>query len=171
MLDDAIERFARAGYPTVSRLDSLSVRVSGPRKPGLTLRLVTEGKVFGGTYGLEIASAEPLFARTRGVSAHGKGAVRMQGIAFRGRRSDEAGRRLAAGLEADADLARQLSKVHFERIRIDADGRPVIRHMGGSLVWILFPPLIRRIPLIDEQVRATILAFEAFARASEAGGG
>jgi len=37
--------------------------------------------------------------------------------------------------------------------------------MGGSVVWILFPPLVRTIPLVDEQARATLRALDAFARA------
>jgi hypothetical protein len=92
----------------------------------------------------------------------------MQGIAFRPRRGDEAGRRLAERLAADRRLAEQLGKVHFEAIRVEPDGRPVIRHLGGSLVWILFPPLIKGIPLVAEQVRATIEALEAFAAAGRA---
>jgi hypothetical protein len=33
------------------------------------------------------------------------------------------------------------------------------------VVWVLFPPLIRRIPLVPEQVSATLAAIEAFAAA------
>jgi hypothetical protein len=92
----------------------------------------------------------------------------MQGVAFRAHRGDEAGRRLAVRLEQDEHLVRRLSQVHFERIRVEPDGRPVIRHMGGSVVWVLFPPLVKRIPLVDEQLRATLSALEAFAAAGEA---
>jgi hypothetical protein len=163
VLDDAIERFGRAGYPTVKRLDPLSARLSGQGKPPLRLQLVPDGKIFGGTYGLEVSTAEPVLPQTRGLTARGRGVVRMRGVAFHARRSDEAGQRLAAALEADTALSELLSAVHFERIRVEPDGRPLIRHMGGSLVWILFPPLIRRIPLIDEQVQATVAALERFA--------
>jgi hypothetical protein len=38
--------------------------------------------------------------------------------------------------------------------------------MGGSVVWVLFPPLVRQIPLIPEQVEATLAALDAFAAAS-----
>jgi hypothetical protein len=55
-------------------------------------------------------------------------------------------------------------RVHFEAIRIEPDGRAVIRHMGGSVVWMLFPPLVRPVPLVDEQARATLEALDAFAR-------
>jgi len=97
----------------------------------------------------------------------GRGLVRMQGVAFRPRRGDDAGRRLAERLRADRDLAEHLAAVHFERIRIEPDGRAVIRHMGGSLVWMLFPPLVKAIPLVPEQVRATIAAMESFVEAAE----
>jgi hypothetical protein len=35
--------------------------------------------------------------------------------------------------------------------------------MGGSVVWVLFPPLVKRVPLVDEQVEATLAALEGFA--------
>ena len=62
-------------------------------------------------------------------------------------------------------LTRALGAVHFEQIRVEPDGRAVIRHMGGSLVWLLFPPMTRPIAISDEQVRATVDAIEAFAAA------
>jgi hypothetical protein len=89
----------------------------------------------------------------------------MKGVRFRAKRGDAAGERLATRLGADAALAETLGKVHFEEIRVEPDGRPVIRHLGGSVVWVLFPPLIRRIPLVPEQVSATLAAIEAFAAA------
>jgi hypothetical protein len=55
--------------------------------------------------------------------------------------------------------------VHFERIRVEPDGRPVIRHFGGSVVWVLFPPLVKRVPFVPEQVEATLAALGAFAAA------
>jgi hypothetical protein len=48
-------------------------------------------------------------------------------------------------------------------VRVEPDGSPVIRHMGGSVVWMLFPPLVRPIPLVEEQARETLGALEAFA--------
>ena len=74
---------------------------------------------------------------------------------------------LLSGTGRDLDLATfrladRLSAVHFEAIRVEPDGRPVIRHLGGSVVWILFPPLVRRIPFVDEQARATVEALRAF---------
>ena len=89
----------------------------------------------------------------------------MQGVRFRARRGDAAGKELAERLGSDARLTERLGLVHFERIRVDPDGRPVIRHLGGSVVWILFPPLVRRIPLVPDQVDATLAALEAFAAA------
>ena len=46
---------------------------------------------------------------------------------------------------------------------MEPDGRPVIRHLGGSVVWVLFPPLVKRVPLVPEQIEATLAALEAFA--------
>jgi hypothetical protein len=90
----------------------------------------------------------------------------MQGVRFRARRGDEAGRRLAEELTTNPALAKALGRVDFERIRVEPDGRPVIRHLGGSVVWVLFPPLVRRIPLVAEQVDATLAALDAFSAAS-----
>ena len=103
---------------------------------------------------------------TRGLSARGKGVVKMKGVRFRPKRGDDAGARLAERLGADTRLGEALGQVHFEEIRVEPDGRPVIRHLGGSVVWVLFPPLIRRIPLVPEQVSATLAALDAFAAAS-----
>jgi hypothetical protein len=88
--------------------------------------------------------------------------VRMRGVRFRG--DDE----LAAALSADERLGEALGRVHFERVAVEPEGRPVIRHMGGSLVWVLFPPIVRATPLPPEQARETVRALEAFARAGAA---
>ena len=86
----------------------------------------------------------------------------MQGVRFRAKRGDAAGAKLAERLGSDARLGELLGRVHFERIRVEPDGRPVIRHMGGSVVWVLFPPLVKRVPLVPEQVDATLAALEGF---------
>jgi hypothetical protein len=130
------------------------------------LQLTRDGRIFGGNYGLELSTEEPVLPPTRGLSARGKGVVKMQGVKFRAKRGDAAGERLAERLGSDARLAQLLGRVHFERIRVDPDGRPVIRHLGGSVVWILFPPLVRRVPLVPEQIDATLAALEAFRAAS-----
>jgi Protein of unknown function (DUF3156) len=132
----------------------------------LRLEVMRDGRIFGGNYGLELSTAEPVLPPTRGLSARGKGVVKMQGVKFRAKRGDEAGPRLAEQLSADARLNELLSRVHFERIRVEPDGRPVIRHLGGSVVWVLFPPLVKRVPLVPEQVEATLAALEGFRRAS-----
>jgi Protein of unknown function (DUF3156) len=90
----------------------------------------------------------------------------MHGVRFRAKRGDDEGKRLAEALSADAALGEKLSQVHFERIRVEPDGRPVIRHLGGSVVWVLFPPLVRQVPLVPEQVEATLAALDAFRAAS-----
>jgi hypothetical protein len=163
-LDDAIERLGRAGYSQAERLGPLQARLRSPtgRWP-LRLRMTQEGRILGGNYGLEISTDEPVLPQTRGLSARGKGLVRMRGVRFRAKRDDPAGRRLAERLGSDARLVERLGQVHFERIRVDPEGRPVIRHLGGSVVWVLFPPLVKQIPLVPAQVDATLAALDAFA--------
>jgi hypothetical protein len=165
-LDDAIEQLGRAGYDRVERVSPLAARLrSSSGKRALRLELSREGKVFGGNYALELSTVDPVLPATRGLTARGRGIVQMRGVAFRARRGDEAGGRAAAQLAADARLGDALGQVHFERIRVEPDGRPVIRHLGGSVVWMLFPPLVKRIPFVPEQVEATLTAFEAIAEA------
>jgi Protein of unknown function (DUF3156) len=166
-LDDAIESLGAAGYTDVERVSLLEARLSAPAGGvPIRLQLTRDGRIFGGNYGLELATREPVLPRTRGLSARGKGVVKMQGVRFRAKRGDEAGRRLAEQLGADSHLGELLARVHFERIRVEPEGRPVIRHMGGSVVWVLFPPLVKRVPLVPEQVDATLAALEAFAAAA-----
>lgn len=165
-LDDALEAFGRAGYSQVERPGPLAARLRSPAgRPPVRVAMAREGRIFGGSYALEISTGEPVLPTSRGLSARGRGLVRMRGIRFRARRGDPAGARLAERLGSDADLAERLGRVHFEGIRVDPDGRPVIRHLGGSVVWVLFPPLVKRVPLVSEQVDATLAALEAFASA------
>jgi hypothetical protein len=170
-LDDAIERLGRAGYSQVERVGPLEARLrSSTGRVPVRLRMTQVGRIFGGNYGLEISTDEPVLPPTHGLSARGKGVVRMRGVRFRARRGDAAGSRLAERLGSNAHLSERLGAVHFERIRVDPDGRPVIRHLGGSVVWVLFPPLVKRIPFVPEQVEATLAALEAFAAAGRSGG-
>jgi len=167
-----VEVFAAAGYEEAGRRAELRADLTGA-EPALRLELVPAGgRVFGGAYALEVSSAEPVLSVTAGLQAKGRGVVRMHGIDFRAHKGDAAGTALAGELSADASLVRALGAVHFEQIRVEADGRAVIRHMGGSLVWLLFPPMTRPIAISDEQVRATadgIRAFAAAGRRSAAG--
>jgi hypothetical protein len=166
-LDDAIESLGAAGYTDVERVSLLEAHLASP-SGGVPVRLqmTRDGRIFGGNYGLELSTREPVLSPTRGLSARGKGVVKMQGVKFSAKRGDEAGRRLAEQLGADARLGQLLGRVHFERIRVEPDGRPVIRHLGGSVVWVLFPPLVKRVPLVPEQVEATLAALEGFRQAS-----
>ena len=127
-------------------------------------QMVAHGRVFGGSYALEVATAEPVLPPTRGLRARGRGLVRLERVVFRAETGDTAGESLASRLNGDEALQRALARVHFERVRVDPDGRAVIRQMGGSVVWILFPPLVRPVPLVDEQARATLDALDRFAR-------
>jgi hypothetical protein len=157
------EAFGREGYRLAGRDGSLAARLEADDGRRLVLRMAQAGRVFGGSYALEVAPGDPALPPTRGLTARGRGVVRLSRVAFRPRRGDPAGRRLAERLEHDPALQRALAEVHFERVRVDPDGRPVVRHMGGSVVWALFPPVVRPVPLVPEQARATIRALEAFA--------
>jgi hypothetical protein len=163
VLSQDVEAFGRLGYREVGRRGPLEARLVADGRPALRLALrPTGGRIFGGTFALEIATDEPVLPRTRGISARGIGAVRLRGFTFRARGGDDDGRRLAERLTSDRLLTLALSRVHFELIRVDPAGRAVIRHMGGSLVWLLFPPLARPIPIVPEQIEATVSALEAF---------
>jgi hypothetical protein len=165
-----VEAFAAAGYSPGRRQAELSAAVERAGAPPLRIELVPAGgRIFGGAYAMEVSTARPVLPPTAGVTARGRGVVRMHGVRFRGR--DDAGRRVAEALSTDADLQRALSRVHFEEIRVEVDGRASIRHMGGALVWLLFPPMTRPVAIGPEQVRATAEALTAFARAGTRVGG
>ena len=160
---DTVEAFERAGYRVAVRGD-FERRMEAPDKIPLQLRMLPAGRVFGGSFALEAATADPVLPPTRGLRGRGRGAVRLRQVAFRARKGDAEGARLAAQLERDEALQRALSAVHFERVRVEPDGRAGIRHMGGSVVWVLLPPIIRPVPLPPEQVDAVVAALGAFAR-------
>ena len=148
--------------PGASPLEAF-VRRDGVR---LRLRMAPRGGMFGGSFALEISSADALLAPSRGLVARGRGLVRLSRVDFRPKRGDAEGQRLAARLADDRPLQKALADVHFERISVDPSGRPAIRHMGGSVVWVLFPPLVRAVPLVPEQAEAAARAIEAFGEAA-----
>ncbi len=131
--------------------------------PPIALSFAARGRVVGGSFGLEIAAAEPICPATRGLRARGRGVVKLARIDFKAKGDDAAGAALAERLNADPALQEALAAVHFERIRVEPDGRPVIRHIGGSVVWMLIPPLARGVPLVPEQAEATVAALRKFA--------
>jgi hypothetical protein len=166
VLAEDVRLFTALGYREAVRPDALRARLVADGRPDVRIELrATGGRVFGGTFAMEVATADPVLPRTNGLQARGRGVVRLQTIRFRARGDDQAGRRVADRLERDARLLDALSKVHFEQVRVDPDGRVVIRHMGGSLVWLLFPPMARPVPIVPEQVRAIVGALEEFVRA------
>lgn len=171
VLESDTEAFERLGYRRLDDPSPHAVMLAAPAgKRDLALRLTPEGRVFGGNWGLELTTVEPVLpATSSGLSARGRGVVRMQGVKFRAHHGDEEGSRLAAALSADAELGEALSAVHFERLAVEPDGRPVIRHMGGSVVWLLFPPVARTTPLPAGQTEAMVKALDAFAQAGERG--
>ena len=170
MLASDTEAFERLGYRAREgdAPYSATLTASGERRD-LVLGLTPQGRIFGGNWGLELSTSEPVLPATaRGLSARGRGVVKMSGVRFRARRGGGAAdSRLAAALSADAELGESLARVHFDRIAVDPDGRPVIRHMGGSVVWVLFPPVVRATPLPDGQPEAIVAALDEFARAGE----
>lgn len=167
MLARDVEAFAAAGYRGAGRRGApLRARIERDGWPTLRLELVpTGGRVFGGAYALEVSTADPVLPPSSGLRARGRGLVRMHGVTFRPASADPVAERLADRLSAERELQRALTEVHFEEIRVDPDGRAVIRHMGGSLVWLLFPPMTRPIAIGPEQVEATVEALRRFARA------
>ncbi len=164
-LGRTVEVFESLGYRQ-GEPGPFAVRLESPGEgPALVARLAAQGRIFGGSFALELSTADPVLPPTQGLSARGRGLVRLDRVAFRSRRGDPAGDGLAARLNDDGALQRALAAVHFERLRVEPDGRPVVRHMGGSVVWVLVPPLVRPIPLTAEQARATADALLAFERA------
>jgi hypothetical protein len=160
VLASDVEVFERLGYQPLERRSPYEVTLRAPAgEPDLLVRLRRQGRFFGGNWALEVATVALVLPPSRGLSARGRGVVRMRGVRFRG---DD---RLAPALSADEGLGAALARVHFERISVEPEGRPVIRHMGGSLVWVLFPPIVRATPLPPEQARETVAALDAFARA------
>jgi Protein of unknown function (DUF3156) len=167
VLKSDIEAFEQLGYRPSEGDSAHSALLAAPEGGrDLVLRLRPEGRVFGGNWGLELSTAEPVLPATeRGLTARGRGAVRMRGVRFRPRRGgDDAAARLAAALSDDTELGEALGEVHFERLAVEPDGRPVIRHMGGSVVWLLLPPVARTTPLPAGQPEAMVRALDAFAR-------
>jgi hypothetical protein len=160
---EILEGFGGDGY-RVER-SGASARLEREGAVPLRAELVRQGRIFGGTYLLELSTDEAVLPATGGLRGRPRGVVKLGGVDFRAKGGDEAGGVLGARLEGDERLQHALGKVHFDRIRIEPEGRPVIRHMGGSVVWMLFPPLVRPVPLVPEQRRLTVDALEAFAAA------
>jgi hypothetical protein len=163
VLESDVKAFEQLGYRPLERRTPYEATMRAPADgPDVVVRLHREGRFFGGNWALEVTTADPVLPPSRGLSARGRGVVRMRGVRFRG--DDD----LAAALSADERLGEALGRVHFERVAVEPEGRPVIRHMGGSLVWVLFPPIVRATPLPPEQARETVRALEAFARTGAA---
>jgi hypothetical protein len=168
--DSNVEAFERLGYRPLERPSAFVAPLGAPRGGSdLVLRMSREGRVFGGNWALEVTTAEPVFPQTvRGLRARGRGVVRMQGVRFRAAaRADGGALEIAQALSEDAQLGEALGRVHFERLSVDPSGRPVIRHLGGSLVWVIFPPIVRATPLPPGQPKAMVEALDAFAAAGE----
>jgi hypothetical protein len=165
VLAEDVEAFERAGCRLLERRGDLEAVLAAPRGGGrLVLRLTRVGRIFGGNWGLEVAPEEQVLPETEsGIAARGRGVVKQQGVRFRARgRGDESAVRLAEALSADEKLGKALGRVHYERLWVRRDGRPVIRHLGGSVVWVAFPPIVRSTPLPEEQPRELLRALDAF---------
>lgn len=169
-LDADIEAFERAGCRPLDRRGPLEAVLEAPGGAGsVVLRLTSVGRYFGGNWGMEVSTADPIFPPTRrGLAARGRGVVRQRGVRFRTRRGGDARtERLAEALSADAALGETLGRVHFEEVGVDPSGRPVIRHLGGSVIWVVFPPVVRATPLPPGQPREILRALAAFREAAE----
>ena len=160
-----IEAFGQLGHQPRERSRALEVVLSAPRgRPDLVLRMVPEGRFFGGNWGLEVSTAEPLLPATPlGLMARGRGVVRQRGVSFKAKGADPAAHRLAELLSADERLGEALGRVDFETLVVRPDGRPAIRHLGGSVVWVLLPPIVRATPLPRGQAEAMTYALDVFA--------
>ncbi len=169
VLTDDVDAFKRLGYRPLERPTPFAVPLEAPAGAiDLVVRLHREGRVFGGNWALEVTTAEPVLpAPGCALSARGRGVVTLRGVRFRARGGDPQATALAEALSGDDALATALGEVHFERVAVEADGRPVIRHLGGSIVWVAFPPIVRATPLPAGQAEAIVAALEAFARAGE----
>jgi hypothetical protein len=168
VLESNIEAFERAGCRVLERRGSQEAVLASPDSGGnVIVRLTQVGRIFGGNWGLEVTTDEPLLPETAGgLAARGRGVIKQQGVRFRPRRRGDSGAdRLAQGLSADRQLGDALGRVHFERVWVRRDGRPVIRHLGGSVVWVLFPPVVRATPLPEGQPAEMLRALEAFGAA------
>jgi hypothetical protein len=165
VLAEDVEAFEQAGCRLVERRGDREAVLAAPRDGGrIVVRLTRVGRFFGGNWGMEVSPEEPLLPETpAGLTARGRGVVRQHGVRFRPRRrGDPAAVRLADALSSDAGLGEALGRVHFERVWVRRDGRPVIRHLGGSVVWVLFPPVVRTTPLPAGQPQEILRALHAF---------
>jgi hypothetical protein len=169
VLADDVAAFERLGYRPLERTSSFTVSLQAPAgRHDLLVRLHREGRLFGGNWALEVTTAAPVLpAAGRGLTARGRGVARFKGVRFRARGGDAAASSLADALSGDEQLGAALGDVHFERVAVEPEGRPVIRHLGGSIVWLIFPPIVRATPLPAGQPEAIVAALDAFARAAE----
>jgi Protein of unknown function (DUF3156) len=161
-LNEDVAVFEALGYRLVAK-GPYSRHLEGVGRIPIVLTMVPHGRIVGGNFTLEVSTAEPPFPDMGGLSARGKGVVRLQRVEFKPRRGDRGGAELAARLNASQPVQDALAKVHFDAVRIDPDGRAVIACVGGSVVWMIFPPLSRGVPLVPEQAKATVDALGAFA--------
>ncbi len=161
-----VEAFERAGCRELERPTPLRAVLDAPAGGGrIELRMRGDGRVFGGSWALEASTSEPVLPATpRGLSARGRGVVRQSGVRFRARGGDGAAAALAERLGCDERLGEALGRVHFERVAVTAEGRPEIRHLGGSVVWMLLPPVARATPLPEGQPEAMLAALAEFRR-------
>jgi hypothetical protein len=170
VLQSDVEAFEQAGCRLVERRGSHEVVLAAPDGgENVIVRLTQVGRIFGGNWGLEVTTDEPLLPETAGgLAARGRGVVKQQGVRFRPRqRGDTGAARLADALSMDRPLGDALGRVHFERVWVRRDGHPVIRHLGGSVVWVLFPPVVRTTPLPQGQPAELLRALAAFRDAGQ----
>ncbi len=164
-----VEVFEQDGYRRAPGGAALDAHLEREGERALRLRMAQVGRIFGGRYELEVAPVQPVLPASAGLRARGRGVVRLSRVSFRPRRGDPRGMSVARRLDGDPGVQRALAAVHFQQVRVEPEGRPVVRHVGGCVVWVLFPPFVRAVPLVRDQARATVRALEALAAAGEAG--
>ena len=155
--------FEGIGYRESGESTAGRVRMESDAGPAIVLSFAGRGRIVGGSFALEIAAAEPICPATSGLErAWPRRRASSPASTSSRRAATRPGSSWPSVSNGSAPLQEALAAVHFERIRVEPDGRPVIRHMGGSVVWMLIPPLARGVPLVPEQARASVDALSAF---------
>src|SRR5918999_3039030 len=89
---EVLESFERDGFE-IER-NGYTARLTRNGAVPIRASVVRKGRIFGGTYALELSTDEPVLPTTRGLRGRPRGVVKLGGVDFRSRGHDEAGRLL-----------------------------------------------------------------------------